>query len=75
VDRCDLCHGLLFQRDDDRPEPIRVRLDTYQRSTAPLIDFYREMGLLVPVPATGSAEEIYARTLSLLRRSTARPSA
>lgn len=75
ADRCDLCQGLLFQREDDRPEAIRVRLDTYERSTAPLIDFYRKMGLLVPVRATGSAEEIYARTLSLLPRSTTRPSA
>lgn len=74
ADHCDLCHGLLFQRDDDRPEAIRVRLDTYDRSTAPLIDFYRDMGLLVPIRATGSPEEIYARTLSLLSLSTARPS-
>jgi adenylate kinase len=75
ADRCDICSGHLFQREDDRPEAIRVRLDTYQRSTAPLIDFYREMGLLVPVRATGSPEEIYARTLSILPSSTAHPSA
>jgi adenylate kinase len=75
ADRCDLCQGPLFQRDDDRPEAIRVRLDTYERSTAPLIDFYREMGLLVPVRATGAPEEIYTRTLSLLPLSTAQPSA
>lgn len=65
-DRCDLCHASLFQRDDDRPEAIRVRLETYDRSTAPLIDFYQKSGLLVPVTATGTPEEIYARTLSVL---------
>jgi adenylate kinase len=75
ADRCDLCQGPLFQRDDDRPEAIRVRLDTYERSTAPLIDFYREMGLLVPVRATGAPEEIYTRTLSLLLLSTRQRSA
>jgi adenylate kinase len=75
ADRCDLCHGTLFQREDDRPEAIRVRLDTYERSTAPLIDFYGGTGLLVPVTATGSPEEIYSRTLSLLPLSTGRPSA
>jgi adenylate kinase len=75
TDRCDLCHGSLFQREDDRPQAIRVRLDTYERSTAPLIDFYQGMGLLVPVSATGSPEEIYSRTLSLLSLSTGRPSA
>lgn len=75
ADRCDLCHGTLFQREDDRPEAIRVRLDTYERSTAPLIDFYRELGFLVQVSAIGSPEEIYERTLSLLPLSTGRPSA
>lgn len=74
ADRCDLCDGPLFQREDDRPEAIRVRLDTYERSTAPLIKFYGGTGLLVPVTATGSPEEIYARTLSLLSLGIARPS-
>jgi adenylate kinase len=75
ADRCDLCQGPLFQREDDRPEAIRVRLDTYERSTAPLIDFYQGMGLLVPVRAMGSPEEIYARTLALLPFNIAQPSA
>ena len=75
ADRCDVCHGSLFQREDDRPEAIRVRLDTYQRSTAPLIDFYRELGFLVQVSAIGSPEEIYSRTLALLPLNAAQPSA
>lgn len=60
---CDRCHGKLLQREDDRPESIRVRLDAYDRSTAPLIEFYRKAGLLVQVPATGTPEEIYNRTI------------
>ena len=64
--KCDLCHADLLQREDDRPEAIRVRLETYERSTAPLIDFYQKLGLLVRVIATGSPEEIYLRTLSAL---------
>jgi adenylate kinase family enzyme len=39
-----------------------MRLDEYQRSTAPLIQFYRRTGLLTPVPATGSAEAIFQRS-------------
>lgn len=66
ADRCDRCQGKLFQREDDRPESIRVRLEAYDRSTAPLIKFYRELGLLVHITATGSPEEICARTLSAL---------
>jgi adenylate kinase len=61
--RCDRCGGSLFQREDDRPESIKVRLDAYERSTAPLIEFYIKLGLLVPISAAGSPDEIYSRTL------------
>ena len=64
---CDDCGGKLFQRQDDRPESIQVRLQAYERSTAPLIEFYNKLGLLMPVDATGSAEEICAKTLVSLR--------
>jgi adenylate kinase len=63
---CDNCGGTLFQRDDDRPESIRTRLEAYSRSTAPLIDFYKRLGLLIPVAASGTAEDICARTLTAL---------
>lgn len=66
-DRCDLCQTSLFQREDDRPESIRVRLEAYRQSTAPLIDFYRTLDLLLPVKATGTPEEIYTRTVAQLR--------
>jgi adenylate kinase family enzyme len=42
---------------------------TYERSTAPLTNFYRNLGLLLPVPATGSPDEIYARTSAALQTS------
>ena len=61
---CDRCSGKLFQRDDDRPESIRVRLEAYDRSTAPLIDFYQKLGLLMSVEANGSPDEICERTLA-----------
>ncbi|HYM77335.1 MAG TPA: nucleoside monophosphate kinase [Candidatus Dormibacteraeota bacterium] len=64
--RCDRCDGKLFQREDDRPESIKVRLEAYERSTAPLIEFYRKLGLLVQVAATGTPDEIYARTVGEL---------
>jgi len=64
---CDRCAGKLFQREDDRPESIAVRMDVYERSTAPLIEFYRAQGLLVSVVATGSPDEIYAHTIAALR--------
>jgi adenylate kinase len=56
----------LYQREDDRAESIKVRLEAYEQSTAPLIEFYRDLGLLVSVPADGAPEEIYQRTLMAL---------
>jgi adenylate kinase len=63
---CDRCQGKLIQREDDRPESITVRMLAYERSTAPLIQFYQSLGLLLPVTATGSPDEICARTISAL---------
>lgn len=63
---CDRCEGKLFQREDDRPESIKVRMAAYERSTAPLIEFYQSLGLLLSVAATGTPDEICARTISAL---------
>jgi adenylate kinase len=63
---CDHCSGVLYQREDDQPESIVVRLEAYERSTAPLIEFYRRAGLLTLVIATGEPEQICARTLVAL---------
>jgi len=63
---CDLCHGKLFQREDDRPESIRIRLEAYDRLTFPLIQFYKKAGLLLTVAATGAPNEICAKTLTAL---------
>lgn len=64
---CDNCGGQLYQREDDRPESIRVRMEAYEKSTAPLADFYRRRHLLVSVGAEGTPEEIYARSMTALK--------
>ncbi len=63
---CDHCGGALFQREDDRPESVQVRMEAYQKSTMPLIEFYSGLGLLMPVEATGTPEEICGRTVKAL---------
>jgi len=63
---CDSCGGKLILREDDRPEAIRVLMEAYEKSTAPLADYYRQRGLLVSIPAEGSPEDIYARTSAAL---------
>ena len=64
--KCD-CGGDLYQRDDDRAETVAVRLKEYHRKTAPLIDFYAQLGKLLAVngdaPVSAVADEI-ARELN-----------
>ena len=50
----------LTQRADDRQEKVRVRLETYKRETAPLLDYYQHTGRLHQVDGTRSPEEIYS---------------
>jgi adenylate kinase len=49
----------LTQRADDRQEKVRVRLETYERETAPLLDYYQSTGRLHRVDGTQSPEDIY----------------
>ena len=65
---CDNCGGKLIIREDDRPEAIRVRMEAYERSTAPLIEYYRHKGLLRSIPAHGTPEEIYERMQAAFAR-------
>jgi adenylate kinase len=65
---CDDCGGELFQRDDDREETIRHRLEVYQQQTAPLVAFYADEGILLGIDATGPVDEITDRALAALRR-------
>lgn len=66
-DICDHCGSRLYQREDDRPDSITIRLDDYVRSTAPLIQFYRSLGLLTPVLAMGTPQTIFERSLAELQ--------
>ena len=67
-DICDDCGGELFQRDDDREETIRHRLEVYQQQTAPLVSYYADEGILLGIDATGPVEEVTERALAALRR-------
>jgi len=65
---CDSCGGELFQRDDDKPETIRHRLDVYYEQTAPLVSYYAEAGVLVGIDAMGPVDDVTDRAISALRR-------
>lgn len=63
---CDKCGGKLFQREDDKIESVKVRLEAYERSTRPLIQFYQNRDLLVSIVAAGTPEETFQRTMVAL---------
>lgn len=63
---CDKCGGELFQRDDDKEETIKKRLDVYEAQTAPLIDYYKKKGILKTVEGVGSIDEIFKKVCSVL---------
>jgi adenylate kinase len=61
-----LVDGQMVQRDDDRPETVRHRLEVYREQTAPLSGFYESEGLLARIDAVGEVEEVTARALKAL---------
>ena len=64
--RCDRCSGELYQRTDDKRETVTARLEVYERSTAPLIDFYKKNGLLRTVDGTGEPLAVFQRITNVL---------
>ena len=64
---CSKCAGDVIQRVDDQPEAIRKRLEAYERDTAPLLDFYRERGLLVTVDGSNAPDEVTAAIEAVVR--------
>jgi len=63
---CAKCGGHVVQRADDQPEAIRRRLETYERDTAPLLDFYRSRGILVTVNGDQTPDAVTAEIESAI---------
>jgi adenylate kinase len=63
---CNKCGGALFQRDDDKEETIKKRLDVYQQQTAPLIDYYSKKQIMKTVAGVGSIEDIFNKAAAAL---------
>ena len=56
---CPKCGGEMYQRDDDKPETIKNRLDVYEKNTSPLVEYYRGQGILKAVNGDQSVEAVY----------------
>jgi adenylate kinase len=61
-----LVDGEWVQRDDDKPETVRHRLEVYREQTAPLSEFYEKAGLLSRIDAIGEIDEVTRRALEAL---------
>ena len=63
---CDKCGAELTQRKDDNEETAKARFDTYFKETAPLIDYYKNKGVLKSIDAEGSIDEVWERLLKVV---------
>ena len=66
TDTCPRCGGEMYQRDDDKPETISKRLDTYQSQTQSLIDYYKGHGILKAVDGNRAVDEVYVDVKKVL---------
>jgi adenylate kinase len=69
VGKCDACGGSLFQRDDDQEETIRKRLQVYADQTSPLINYYRDAGVLLELDGMQPISQVQEKMLLLLQAS------
>lgn len=65
---CDTCGGELVLRDDDKPETVEKRLSVYHEQTQPLIDYYKNSGILVTLDGTQDMNEVFTNICSVLER-------
>lgn len=63
---CDICGGELVLRDDDKEETVKSRLSVYHEQTQPLIDFYKERGILKVIDGTQSMDKVFADILGII---------
>jgi adenylate kinase len=65
--KCDICGGDLYQRPDDAPDTVRNRIRVYWDQTSPLVDYYRDQGLLITIKSEGGIERVQQKILEALQ--------
>ncbi|AKB79685.1 Adenylate kinase [Methanosarcina horonobensis HB-1 = JCM 15518] len=65
---CDICGGEVFQRADDKAEAVQNRLDVYKKQTQPLINYYKEKGILVTLDGTKDIDEVFEDIKAILAK-------
>ncbi len=65
-DTCAKCGEKLYQRDDDREETVKSRLEVYESQTAPLIEYYKELGVLKDVDGSQDMNKVFDDIVRIL---------
>lgn len=65
-DTCLKCGAKLYQRDDDKPETVKARIDVYDKQTSPLIDFYNAKGILKSIDGNNDPSAVFNEVVKVL---------
>lgn len=65
-DTCAKCGSKLYQRDDDKEETVKARLEVYKKQTAPLIEYYKQMGVLFDVDGAQEMNKVFEDIVRIL---------
>ncbi|RLE94571.1 MAG: adenylate kinase [Thermoprotei archaeon] len=65
---CDICEGELYQREDDKPEIVKHRLEVYNKQFKPIVEYYKEKGILVTVNAARKINKVVDECIAILKR-------
>jgi len=65
---CDKCGGELYQREDQKPEVVKERLRVYEEKTKPLIEYYKNKGILLEVNVEGEVNEVHERIANAIKK-------
>ena len=65
--KCDRCGGELYQREDDRPEAVKTRIEVYLKETEPLIGYYSDAGILREIEGEAPIDEVARALMAAVR--------
>jgi len=65
---CDICGAEVYQRADDTEDAVKNRLEVYKKQTQPLIDYYKETGILITLDGTKDIDEVFEGIKGILAK-------
>jgi adenylate kinase len=65
---CDVCGGVVYQRDDDKPEVQAKRINVYLEQTAPLIEYYQARSMMTMIDGQRSMDQVYADLMAAIKQ-------